>query len=1115
MGSNRPYLSLSQLRRACAARWATAALVLACLSISTPAFSAGEAFNPNTYSLLDEPGEPFRIGGNPVHVLQGNFGATPNGAFDGTNYLVVWEELRHGSLDVYAARVTRSGAVLDPDGIQITTGPAKQIKPAVAYDGSNYLIVWADDRNGTLDIYGTRLSPDGEVLDPEGIAVTTAAGTQSYPAVAFSASRFVVVWSDERKGRVDIYGVRISSAGVLLDDEDILIAPGIASEIPIDTSQFAVLPDGPWGPSIAAEGDTFMIVWQTERAGNWQIYGGRLAASGTVLDPGGFVVSDNEEQEWYPWVASNGDEFLVVWHAVSGGGQNSWDVLGARVSSTAEVLDPDRIFISEHRFWQRYPSVGTDGTNFLVVWANWTSTRQDVYVTVVTPEGEVVDILGVPVLKGQSFIQWRPGVVFGGEDFLVVTQDERSTSGADIYGVLVGADGQPVDRKIIGISTEGDGPWRPDVSFDGSNYLVTWGDLEEGSGRVYGARVSVDGTLLDIDSTPLTSAFSGAYGPAAAFDGETHMVVWYDDRGGSWDIYGARVARTGILLDRGGIRISAAELEQQDPAIAFGAGQYMAVWSDRRSGVWNIYGSRVSTGGYVVDPDGFPIATGDSDMHSPAIAFDGEDYLVVWEDLSSGTPEIYGARLTTSGDLRDTGGFAISSGSEGCNDPSIAFDGSSYLVVWRDFRSGEGDIHAALVDTSGSVRSPGEIVVSDYSRRQWAPDVAYNGREFIVAWGDARRGKENVDVYAARVASNGVIQDPDGVGVSTDRDNQMLPAVAACEQAQVLVAHSSFVPAAIFGYWRIWGGLWNPPDEQPIEMTMSIHQNPILTSELDIILVSSKAVRDTSVWLAVDDTSVETELTDPSANVYRGGFRLTRPDVVRIVGGASDLLGIEVVVSRDFSIGVVDREAGGVIEGPDGRVSLRCPGGSVVRDSYLMIGTEQCPGDRWLISPTSLRLERQSVLRIELNGPPPGEGLEPYLWRETSSGWERVDSGYDRTGGVVSALITKLGSFKITYGPRDPGRPHQLVLLQNVPNPFASSLEVRYMMALEDEVQVLVYDAKGRLVRTLFRGRRGPGWHSEAWDGRDDSGARAPGGVYFTSVTAGGKRTSGKCVLVR
>jgi hypothetical protein len=53
-----------------------------------------------------------------------------------------------------------------------------------------------------------------------------------------------------------------------------------------------------------------------------------------------------------------------------------------------------------------------------------------------------------------------------------------------------------------------------------------------------------------------------------------------------------------------------------------------------------------------------------------------------------------------------------------------------------------------------------------------------------------------------------------------------------------------------------------------------------------------------------------------------------------------------------------------------------------------------------------------------------------------------------------------------------------------------------------------VYDAAGRLVRTLVDGVVGPGTYRVSWDGRDETRRRVAPGVYFYELRAGGERIS-------
>jgi len=63
------------------------------------------------------------------------------------------------------------------------------------------------------------------------------------------------------------------------------------------------------------------------------------------------------------------------------------------------------------------------------------------------------------------------------------------------------------------------------------------------------------------------------------------------------------------------------------------------------------------------------------------------------------------------------------------------------------------------------------------------------------------------------------------------------------------------------------------------------------------------------------------------------------------------------------------------------------------------------------------------------------------------------------------------------------------------PNPFNSTVEIRYDLPEGRHVRMEVYDIMGELVKVLVDRDESAGYMVELWDGRDDRGEYVPSGV--------------------
>jgi hypothetical protein len=306
-----------------------------------------------------------------------NLAQQPALAFDGEDFLVVWNEYDGSNFEIRAAQVNSDGTLVQPIGFLSSTGDGKDDeRPSVAFNGKRFLVAWEHTFSDTdIDVQGRLVSHAGFPVG--GVrSIITPSGNQTYPSVAAAGSTFYVVWSDARTGAGDIMGTRVDNAGTLLD-----VSGGVTVA---NTATAETQPD------IAASSGALLVSYQTlPQAGDPDVYAQRVDLSlvpiGTAIP---LAISTAPEQD--AKVASNGSEYLVVW-----GGPG--DIQGRRVATDGSRPGATVIPIAAADDNQSLPDVAFNGGSYLVAWKDNRNFWNEIWAARVSGAGTVQDASGFRV----------------------------------------------------------------------------------------------------------------------------------------------------------------------------------------------------------------------------------------------------------------------------------------------------------------------------------------------------------------------------------------------------------------------------------------------------------------------------------------------------------------------------------------------------------------------------------------------------------------------------------------------------------------------------------------------------------------------------------------------
>jgi hypothetical protein len=77
------------------------------------------------------------------------------------------------------------------------------------------------------------------------------------------------------------------------------------------------------------------------------------------------------------------------------------------------------------------------------------------------------------------------------------------------------------------------------------------------------------------------------------------------------------------------------------------------------------------------------------------------------------------------------------------------------------------------------------------------------------------------------------------------------------------------------------------------------------------------------------------------------------------------------------------------------------------------------------------------------------------------------------------------------------GLPKTFAMYQNNPNPFNGLTHIRWQIPISANVTISVYDASGRVIKTLVNDKRTPGYYNTTWNCTDENNRKVAAGIYF------------------
>ena len=704
--------------------------------------------------------------------------------------------------------------------------------------------------------------------------------------------------------------------------------------------------------------------------------------------------------------------------------------------------------------------------------------------------------------------QFTPTMDTDGSGGIIVSWCDTRAGNSDIYAQHFSSAGAATwgatGAVLCNAAAEQTGPSL--VTDDAGGAYVCWSDARPATGMYYNHVYASGSTQW---GAPGTNIITGLPMPGVrvARDGTGGVLAVMQYGTSTTEIYVVRLGIYGFLWGNFACVVAG---DQLTPTICSdGAGGAIVAWTDKRSNAnGDIFAQHMwYQGSTLWGASGVQVSTGTTTHSNPQIVTDNAGGgIVTWAELRSGYVGPAAQRLNSGGSAMWTsGGVLLSSGVATLQASlvSVAPDGlGGLLTSYADYRSGGADTWAQRLNAAGAPQWGATGVAANSNPAQDNESaICPDGRGgAIVAFIDGRGGMANgnYDLFASHLDSWGILGAEPVMASVRDVPNDNGGHVKVSWYASPLEADPLSVGVSEYLVLRS-----APPNlvaraQRAGLVSMSPHAvatadpalRPLLAQPDGVNtyfweLVATQAAYHLPTYSVIAPTTGDsmgignprTAFMVQAVNLGNGDYWASAPDS----GYSTD--NVPPIMPAPFT-GTYTAGSATLHWNPNPDLDLA--------NYRLYRGTTSS----FIASPASLVATPADTGYVDAAG-------APYYYRLSA-----VDIHGNES---PAAALLPQG----TLGVGGPGAPRELALRAPSPNPARGSVTVAFELPRPARVRVAVFDAAGRLVRTLADGARPAGTQSLAFDLRDERGRALGAGLYLVRLEAEGRVFTRRIAAVR